>query len=143
MNSATVLAGTRRIDLHHQRDEVDAADRHDVVQEIEVELVVERGVDGVLRVDQQQRIAVGAACVAASVAMLPPAPGRVSMMNCWPSFSDRNWPIRRAVMSEALPAAWPTIILHRASRIGALRPSDMRRGRQQGGGAGELEKAAA
>jgi hypothetical protein len=42
--------------------------------------------------------------VTASVAMLPVAPGRTSMRNCWPSFSDRNWPIRRATMSDALPA---------------------------------------
>ena len=34
-------------------------DRHDVAQEIEVELFVERGVDGVLRIHQQQRVAVG------------------------------------------------------------------------------------
>ena len=48
--------------------------------------------------------------VTASVAMLPAAPGRASTMNCWPSFSDRNWAIRRATMSDALPAAWPTMI---------------------------------
>src|SRR4029077_7066861 len=48
--------------------------------------------------------------VTASVAMLPAAPGRTSTTNCWPSFSDRNWAIRRAIMSEALPAAWPTMI---------------------------------
>src|SRR5260370_32736792 len=37
--------------------------------------------------------------VTASVAMLPPAPGRTSTRNCWPSFSERNWATRRATMS--------------------------------------------
>src|SRR5438309_2163225 len=48
--------------------------------------------------------------VTASVAMLPAAPGRTSTRNCWPSFSDRNWATTRATMSDALPAAWPTMI---------------------------------
>src|SRR6516162_40534 len=48
--------------------------------------------------------------VTASVAMLPAAPGLTSTRNCWPSFSDRNWAIRRATISDALPAAWPTMI---------------------------------
>src|SRR5262245_2059962 len=48
--------------------------------------------------------------VTASVAMLPAAPGRTSTRNCWPSFSVRNCAIRRAMRSDALPAAWPTMI---------------------------------
>ena len=73
--------------------------------------------------------------------MLPAAPGRVSTTNCWPSFSDRNCAIRRAVMSDELPAAWPTMNLHRPVGIGALRAGDIRRGREHGGGARELAES--
>src|SRR5262245_14297718 len=31
--------------------------------------------------------------------ILPPAPGRFSTTNCWPTRSDNHWPIRRAATS--------------------------------------------
>jgi len=43
-----------------------------------------------------------------SVAMLLPAPGLFSMMNCWPSRSDNRWLIRRAMISVAPPGGYPT-----------------------------------
>jgi len=48
--------------------------------------------------------------------MLPPPPGLLSMMNCWPSRSDSHWPIRRAVMSAAPAGAIGTIM--RTGRVG-------------------------
>jgi hypothetical protein len=35
--------------------------------------------------------------------MEPPAPGRLSMMTGWPSFSDSVWAMARVVTSVALP----------------------------------------
>ena len=58
MNSATVLAGTRGIDLHDVRNPDDTGHRHDIAHEIERQLVVERRVDPVGGIDQQQRVAV-------------------------------------------------------------------------------------
>ena len=49
----------RRRHLHDVGHPHDAADRHDVGREIEIKPVVERGVDGVRRVDEEQRVAVG------------------------------------------------------------------------------------
>ena len=46
----------------------------------------------------------------ASVAILVPAPGRFSTMNCWPSRSESHWPIRRATMSAPPPAGKPTMM---------------------------------
>ena len=47
-----------RIDLHHIRHLDDIGHRIDVAQEHEIEFLVKRGVDGVGRVDQKQRVAV-------------------------------------------------------------------------------------
>ena len=60
MNSGTELAGTDRIHLHDVGYADDAGDRRDVADEIVAELVVERHVDRRPRVDQEQRVAVGA-----------------------------------------------------------------------------------
>ena len=49
----------RGVDLHDQRNALDLPDRRDVADKVEAELLVERDVDCVLRVDQQQRVAVG------------------------------------------------------------------------------------
>src|SRR5262245_49521260 len=38
------------------------------------------------------------------------------MTNCWPSRSDSDWPIRRAMMSVAPPGAKPTMM--RTGRLG-------------------------
>ena len=48
----------RRMDIHHVGKADDAGDRDDVAQKVETELVVERGVDGIGRRHQQQRVAV-------------------------------------------------------------------------------------
>jgi Arc/MetJ-type ribon-helix-helix transcriptional regulator len=50
------------------------------------------------------------------MAILPLAPGRLSMMNCWPSRSDSQWPMRRALMSFSPPGAKPTTM--RTGRVG-------------------------
>ena len=47
------------VDLHDQRNALDPPDRRDVADKVEAELLVERDVDRVLRVHQEQRIAVG------------------------------------------------------------------------------------
>jgi len=49
----------RRIHLHDHRGAHDAGDRGDVAKEIEIEVVVERGIDHVRRRDQEQRVTVG------------------------------------------------------------------------------------
>ena len=54
------------------------------------QLLVERGVDSVHRSDHKERIA-GAAFTAASVPILPAAPGRFSMTNGCPSCSNSHW----------------------------------------------------
>ena len=109
--------GRNRWIHHHDIGRADdAGDRRDVADEIEIELVVERRVDRVRRTDQQQRIAVGGARTTASVPILLPAPGRFSMMNCWPSRSDSHCPIRRAMMSVAPAGGKPTMM--RTGRAG-------------------------
>jgi hypothetical protein len=65
------------------------------------ELLVERGVGGEdAVVAHQQRVAVGAACEACSAAMLPPSPGRFSMMKADAGFPEgacrRCAPARRS-----------------------------------------------
>ena len=47
-----------RIHHHHLRDANDAGDRFRVTQEIEIEMLIKRGVDGVCAGDQKQRVAV-------------------------------------------------------------------------------------
>src|SRR5262245_27253962 len=47
------------MDFHDQRNALDPSDRRDVADKIEIEPLIERNVDGVLRVYQQQRVTVG------------------------------------------------------------------------------------
>ena len=49
----------RGMHLHHVRHADDAGDRRHVADEVEIELLVERRVDGVRGRDEQQRVAVG------------------------------------------------------------------------------------
>ena len=71
----------------------------------------ERLVDGVLRIDQKQRVAVGRGIAR------PPrwryfrsAPGRIFDDELLiEMFAKATAPISRALMSDELPAAWPTI----------------------------------
>ncbi len=58
MNAGTVCAGTVEVDLHHERRAQDRADRREIAGEIEVEVSVERHVDGLRRRGHQQRVAV-------------------------------------------------------------------------------------
>jgi hypothetical protein len=48
----------RRIDLEDQRVEIDAADRREIVREIEAEIWIEHRIDDVGISHQQQRVAV-------------------------------------------------------------------------------------
>ena len=59
MNSGIGLGRHRGVDLHDQRNALDPPDRRDVADKVEAELLIERDVDRVLRVHQQQRVAVG------------------------------------------------------------------------------------
>ena len=57
-----LLDGLRRhvvVDHHHVRHAHEAADRRDVADEVERQLLVERRVDAVRRIDQQHGVAVG------------------------------------------------------------------------------------
>jgi hypothetical protein len=58
MNSGDRFGRNSWIDLHHVRRTHDAGDRGDVVDEIEIELLVERCADRIVRPDQEERIAV-------------------------------------------------------------------------------------
>jgi hypothetical protein len=49
----------RRMHLHDERHEVDPSNRRDIAEKIEVELFIERAVDSILRIDQQESVAIG------------------------------------------------------------------------------------
>jgi hypothetical protein len=106
----------RWIDHHHQRGDADAGDGCDVADKIELEILVERRVDCVRRIDKQERVAVGGARMTASVAILVAAPARFSTTKGWPNRSDNDWPISRAAMSATPPVAKPTMM--RTGRVG-------------------------
>ena len=59
MNSATVLAGTDGLTSITFGTRMKPATGVEVAQEFEVEVLVERGVDGVGRIGEEQRVAVG------------------------------------------------------------------------------------
>src|SRR5262249_34725 len=82
-----------------------ARDRRDVADEIEIELVVEGGVDRVHESGHKE-----GAFTTISVPILLAAPGRFSMTNCWPSRSDSHCPIKRAMMSVPPAGANPTMM---------------------------------
>src|SRR6516164_414744 len=103
------LRRNRWIYHHHNGHVNHARDRRDIEGEIVLERFVERRVDGIRRREVEQRVAGrhvghGFGCDVAGGARA------ASTRNCWPSFSDRDWATRRATMSDALPAAWPTMI---------------------------------
>src|SRR5215510_8809132 len=52
------LGRESRIDLHHLWYAVHACDRGDIVDEVVIELLIERGVDHIIRADGEQRVAV-------------------------------------------------------------------------------------
>jgi hypothetical protein len=53
------LGGERWVHHHDIGYAANARDRYDVTQEIEIQFVVERRVDGIRRADHEQRVAVG------------------------------------------------------------------------------------
>src|SRR5262249_26970334 len=71
--------------------------------------------------------------------MFPAAPGRGSITNCTPRRSDRRRPIRRAKISEALPAACE--IMMRTGR--GLRPRNTRHDRQRDSATAQMQKLSA
>src|SRR5215471_208657 len=77
------LGRNRWMHHHDVGHDNNAGDRRDVADEIEVELVIECRVERVRRSGHKERIAVRERTTTASVAILLPAPGRFSMMNCW------------------------------------------------------------
>ena len=131
-----------RIDLHHQRDDVDATDRDDVREEVEVEFVVQRGVDGVLRVDQQKGIAIARRTGHEF--------GRDIAGRAGAGLDDELLAelVRHELGDQAgrdvgrTAGGLPNDEFDRMCRIG-LGASDTGRGWHQGGGARKLEKAAA
>src|SRR5229473_5393892 len=134
MKSGTVLAGTDGMGLA-----MNTRDRHDVADEIEIELVVERGVDRVHRSGHKERISVrgrvhdhlGADIAASS----------------WSVLDDELLaePLRQLLSYQAChdvsgttggksndQAYWPHGI--------GLRPSEVRHGRQRGSARCQMQK---
>ena len=140
MNSGTVLAGTDGFTTMTLGTRQDARDWRDVADEIEIELVVERRVDRVVRTDHE------AACSRPAAHSRPPrspillpAPGRFSMTNLLAEPLRQPLPIRRARMSLPPPAAKPTTMRTGRDRIG-LRPRNARHSRQRGSARGQMQK---
>jgi len=89
MNSAT-SGRNRRVDLHDQGHVNDARDRHDIADEIVIELVVERRVDSVRRRDEKERVGRPGM----------PWPQRRWQCCCW-----RHCGSRRRIAGRAAPTA--------------------------------------
>jgi hypothetical protein len=53
------VGGDLVIHHHYERSLTDARDRHDVLDEIETEIVIERRIDGIRRAGHQQRVTIG------------------------------------------------------------------------------------
>ena len=87
MSSGIVLDRQRQVDIDHIGKADQAGDRRAVADEIEIELGEQRRIGRVGRGGEEQRIAVRGGAQTAWVAMLVPAPGRLSTTNCWPSRS--------------------------------------------------------
>src|SRR6516162_8736121 len=102
---------------HYVGHAEDACDRHDVAEEIVIELAFEeRRIDRARRAEQQERITSAGARTTASVPIVVDAPGRFSITNCWPRRSERHCPFRRAAMSVVPAGAKPTMM--RTGRAG-------------------------
>src|SRR5262245_48318323 len=69
----------RGTDLHHQWHAHDLGDRRDIADEVEIELLIKRGVDRLEEPASSSVSPSGGAFTTASALMLPPAPGRFSM----------------------------------------------------------------
>jgi len=93
------------------------AHRCDVTNEIEIELVKKRGVNGGCHVDREQRVAISGRthdCFRADIGGTPRA---ILDTNCCPSRSDNHWPISRATMSVPPAGANRHDDAHRPRRI--------------------------
>src|SRR5262249_43829367 len=106
----------RRIHYHDIGKADDGCDRCDIADEIEIEFVVKGRVDCVRWTHHEQHIAVSGLAHDGLGVDVAAAPGRFSMMNCWPSRSDNHCPTSRAVMSVA--PAGPTGTIKRTGRDG-------------------------
>ncbi len=133
------LRRKRRIDLHDERVADDARDGRDVANEVETELVVERGVDGIRRRDKEQRIAVrgrthdgfggdigGCSGPIFDEELLAEPLGQ-------PLTDETRGDVGGAAGGKADDEA------HRSRRI-RLRPSDARHGRERGSARGQMQK---
>src|SRR6516165_12752032 len=88
----------------------DACDRHDVAEEIVIDLAFEeRCIDRARRGGQQERITIRGRTHDHLGPDRVDAPGRFSMTNCWPRCSESHCPISRAAMSVVPAGANGTI----------------------------------
>src|SRR6516162_3500847 len=110
------LGRNRWMHLQHKRRAGETRNWGNVTIQVEAKFVVERRVDCVRPYDREQRITVWRCTHDRFSSRLALAPGRFSMMNCWPSRSDSPCAMRRAIMSVVPPAEKPTMI--RTGRAG-------------------------
>src|SRR5215831_11363321 len=120
----------------------DARDRRDIADEIEVELLIKRRIDGVVRCGKEKGIAIWGSADDRLGAEIGASAG--------PVFDDERLaePLRQPLadharndVSRAARGKWHDQT-HRPRRIG-LRPSETRHGRQRGGAHGQMEKNSA
>src|SRR5439155_2495150 len=122
---------------HYVRHAHDASDRHDIADEIEIELLVERRVDCCCRLDQQERVSVRH--------RLHDRFGADISASSWPVFDDERLakPLRQCLTKEACYCVAPAASskaddqTHRARRIG-LRPREARNDGKRGGVRGQM-----
>ena len=133
------LGGKRRIDHNDEGTADNAGDGCNVPDEIEIEVPVERCVDGVRRGDEEERIAVGRRSHDHLGTDIAPC--------TWPVLSD-EWPaqaVRQPLTDQPCgdvrrSAGWKASDnLYRPCRIG-LRAGDARQSRQRGSARCEMQK---
>jgi len=136
------LRRERRIYLHDKRVTDDARDRCDVADEVETELVIERGVDRVRRGDKEQRVTVRGRARHGFGGDIGGCPGSV--------FDDEllaellRQPLTDQARGDVGGAAGGKADNqpHRPGRIG-LRPCNTRDSRQRGSAGGQMQKLSA
>ena len=134
------LGRNRRIDQNDLRHPDDACDRRDVADEVEIELLVERRVDGIRNGGEQQRVAVGGAFTTASVPILPPAPGRLSVMKFCPSRCGQPLTDQARRDVDAAAGRETGDDVHRPRRIG-LCGREARGGRERGSSCRQMQQS--
>jgi len=105
-----VLAGTDGFEHDDKRPADQPHHRGDVANEIEMEPVIECGVDRVRHADQEQRVTLCGRFRDHLGGDIGTRAWPFSMTNGWPRRSDSHWPSRRAVMSAAPPGGNPTMM---------------------------------